>query len=351
MPVSAPRLGKGRVITCGLPASYFSSTAEGPQNMRDLVEYATSFSKREYVETSLMAVRRGPFIAASALDHSNGETLTGNFVDLYDETLPILKEKTIQGGGDAVLLRDITDKMTEGTPRLLHTGGNIKGELTETADSTKFSFVGPTNSVSATRLLGNGKYPQEIKASRDGKVYDAVISTWDNETGSLLLQVENSVDTPVDIEIVWGDTPVEDDPLYVFERMTVATNNENADAEFIERNTSMAGSTLRYCDGHGELVYKFDLTKYQGAFVTLDVMQNYLVSVSDHDGDYVEVATSRDANPEHYVGNGNRTQVVVFPSEHDITDTLYVRLSNSFPGQGHGGGISSFSLVYPKLAE
>ena len=344
-------VGKGQVITCGLPASYFSSEADGPQNLRDLVEYATSFSKKEYLETSLMAVKRGPFLAASALDHSTGETLTGNFIDLFDEDLPIITSKSIAAGDDAVLLRDITDKMTTGTPRLAHTGGNIKGDLIETSETTRFSFVGPTNSVSATRILGNGKYPQEVKITRNGEEYSAAVYMWDNATSSLLLKVENSVDVPVDVEIVWGDTAVADDPVYTIQRVTVATNSLNADQAYIERNTSNANETLRFCDGYGELVYKFDLSNYEDLMVNLDVMQNYLVSVSDHDGDYVEIATSRDDNPEHITGSENRTQVSVIPSLYGIEDTLYVRISNSFPGQGHGGGIASFTLVYKEPAE
>lgn len=201
-------IGKGCMIACGLPASYFSSAQEGPQHLRELVEYAVSFSERDYLESTLMAVKRGPFVAASAMDHSTGETLTGHFIDLYEEDLPVIDEKRLAAGDDAALLRDITDLMTAGIPRLAHTGGNVKGDVAETAETTRFSMVGPDKSVSATRILGNGKYPQQMNITCNGEEYGGVVSAWDDATGSLLLKIDNVVDIPVDVEIVWGDTAV-----------------------------------------------------------------------------------------------------------------------------------------------
>lgn len=333
-------VGSGRLIACGLPASYFSSNQSGPQNLRDLVEYAVSFSKREYLETSLMAVQRGDFIAANAMDHSTGDTLVGNFVDLYDKDLPLVKAKTLSAGDNAVLLRDISDKMTEDTPRLAHTGGELQGTVTETAERTSLSIVGPSNATSSTRLLGNGKYPRHITAAVDGNRVSNFVALWDNATRSLLIRVDHTAGQTVDITVEWDDTPVEDTEEYTWEATSYTTGARDEDSHYLLRSDANAINAYRHSTFDSETVYVFDREELGEFYLSLDVFGNYLIEVSGDDKTYTTVHDYSQVSDTYIENMANRTLLSVFPDQAMAdSDKLFVRIANTDATQKNGGGI------------
>ena len=137
-------------------------------------------------------------------DGSDGETLTGNFIDLFDADLPVITTQELEAGKSAFLY-DITSLLDSDTPRFAYTGGVLKSDVTETADTTTFSIGGPTDATSATRLLGNGKYPESVTATVNGDRIGNLVWTWDNATSSLLIKVPHTADETVEITVEWGD--------------------------------------------------------------------------------------------------------------------------------------------------
>jgi hypothetical protein len=95
------------------------------------------------------------------------------------------------------------------------------------------------------------------------------------------------------------------------------------------------------------LIYKFDITKYPEALISLNVLQNYILEYS-LDGetwtaiaDYSKIGewTDRGDNPATYS---------VSAPEVGASEVLYIRLRNTTPSKGWGGSITSFSIRYLK---
>lgn len=341
-------VGEGHVISVGLPSSYFAAVADGPQQLRDLVEYATTFTDVTYVETDLMAIQRGNFIAAQALDGSDGETLTGNFIDLFDADLPVITTQELEAGKSAFLY-DITSLLDSDTPRFAYTGGVLKSDVTETADTTTFSIGGPTDATSATRLLGNGKYPESVTATVNGNRIGNLVWTWDNATSSLLIKVPHTADETVEITVEWGDARVEDTPDYEWATSTYVTSSRDADADFIYRNTSTARVAFRQSEYDTELVYRFDLSELGEAYFDLEVFGNYLIQVSTDDQTYTTVYDYSQISDEYVDSMSNVATLSVFPEDYGATSTFYIRLANTDPSQQYGGGIRRFSINQKQL--
>ena len=336
-------VGDGHIVSVGLPSSYFAANVEGPDQIRDLVEYATTFTDVSYTETDMMLVQRGNYIAAEAMDHSEGETLTGKFIDLLDPDLPIITTKEIEPGRSAFLY-DIS-KLEADHPVLAYTGGVHKSEVVETADTTTFSLGGPSNATSATRLLGNGKYPQKIEATVDGNRVGYLVSLWDNETSSLLIRIPHEAPDKVDITVTWGTTAVADTEDYRWQAASYATGSKNSDEDYLLRCTGKTVTSYRQSEYDTEIVYQFDMDTLGNAFLDFNVFGNYLIQVSTDDQTYTTVYDYREIS-DVYVGNmQNRTVLSIFPDEHNATSgDFYVRIANTDPLKEYGGGITKLTI-------
>ena len=334
-------VGSGKVLAVGLPSSTYSE-ADGAAKIVDLVKYAVHFTDMEYVESNLLAIQRGDFIAAETL--AEGQTLTGNFVDIFDSTLPVLTEKVMEADSSALLL-DISGLLEADTPKLAHLGGSKQGQVTETADRTTYSLYGPEGSTTSARLLGNGKYPQKITVTKDGQRYGDVVTLWDKDTNSLLVQINHDSVDVMTVEVEWGDTPVESTPEYTLVTLDMNTNEKNEDAEFLYDDHGTTTRAYRYCKYDGTLTYRFDREKYTDAFVTMDVFFNYVVEVSNDNQNWTKVADYRDIDPEYTESSTNRVKITIF-SPDDAASEMYVRLSNTDPDKEFGGGIRNLEVKY-----
>ena len=335
--------GQGKVIAVGLPSSIYGTSSKGPDMLRDLVKYAVSFTDSSYLESDLMAIQRGNYIAAQATGPD--QLLNGPFLDLFDESLSIVGQKRIPSGSHA-FLKDISVYQTAGTPRLVHTGGLLQGSVSETTAATTFTVTGPDNSLFSTRILGNGKTPQQISVTAGGKEYHEYYSQWDNASGSLLLGIDGEASTVLTVTVTWGTTAVPDGQKMKYEETTVLTNNSNADAAYLVSNTAFANDSIRYCDLNGQLVYKFDLADRRDFMVVMDIFSNYLIEVSDHNGDYVKAYDYRDISDVHITDGSNRANLKIAAADYGITNELYVRLSNTDVTQGWGCSIAKFTTRY-----
>lgn len=337
------QVGSGRVIIVGVPSAALSQQKGGADLMRALAKYAvTSFTGIDYVETSLMTVRRGNIVAAHSIGKRN--KIEGKYIDIFSDKLPVVSDAEVPAD-DSVLLYDIS-RLDLTIPRLAYTGGKLVGEAAETAGTTTFTILGPADSLGSSRLIAPaGKYPVSVTAKR-GDAEAAVYRVWNNATSSLLVQVDLAPE-PVEITVTWGSTPVPDDPDIEFGYLTVKTNSSNEDKDFLILNTAGVNSGLRFCDLAGKLIYKFDPTKYPGAVLTFNVFQNYILEYSlDGDNwtviaDYSKIGkwTDKGDNPASYS---------ISASAVGAKDVIFIRLRNTTPSKGWGGSITSFSIRYLK---
>lgn len=338
-------VGEGHFISVGLPSAYYGANTDGPQVLRGLVAYAVHCAGGVYVESDLMTVKRGNFVATQAMRGAQTQVLQGDFIDLFDPEMTVKTEITLEAG-DSALLYDLSAVRGESVPRLAHTGGMVQGEVVEQAERTLLTLSGPDDSVTSTRLVGNGKAPASVTATRDGKPCSDVITRWDNASQTLLVQTINRATSPIKLNIEWSDEPQPDDPVQRIVEELTPTDEKGLDEANIVRFTGQAYDR-RICDGNAELVYRLDLSKYDNPTVVLNVASNYLISVSDHDGDWIEAYNYKTLSGGQWVeGIGNRTALAISPAEYGLGDTLYIKLSNCEPSRGWGGCIYSYAIRY-----
>ena len=134
-------------------------------------------------------------------------------------------------------------------------------------------------------MLGNGKYPQKITVTgEDGKRYGDVVTLWDNETSSLLIQINHASAEVLTVEVDWSTSFVATTPEYIIGELSVSTNSDNQDAQFLFEDYGTATRSFRYCEFNGTLTYKIDRSAYAGAYADLEVFYNYIIEVSNDNG-------------------------------------------------------------------
>jgi hypothetical protein len=339
--------GKGTLIAVGLPSAMFSQQAGGTQAMQDLVAYVcNNYTFYEYAPTTLAWTRRGRIIAAHSFADDN--VLVGSFINLFDPELPIVDHIVLNARQDA-LLCDIS-KTDLSIPRLLFSGGAHAYAPVETANKTVFCISGPNGTVISSRLAcADGLYPQSITAkSADGSDL-GVIFVWDSDTDSLLVQIQGSVDGAT-VTVEWGEQAIEDTPTFIIEELSVKTNEENLDASLLFKNTGGANANFRYADGTSRIIYQIDLTKFRNATISMEVLQNYLVSYSTDNKKWTVLADY--SKTEGYTGTlqggGNNTIVSVSAAMAGNPDILYIRIADCNTYDGWGGTIKSLTITYQR---
>ncbi len=339
--------GDGTLIAVGLPSAMFSQQAGGTDAMQDLVAYACNYyTMYEYAPTTLTWTKRGRIVAAHSF--ADGGVLVGSFINLFDPTLPIIDHIVLDARADA-LLCDISGTDLS-VPRLLYSGGAHAYAPIEEANKTVFCISGPNGTVISSRLAcADGWYPQSITAkSADGSDLN-VISHWDGDTDSLLVQIQGSVDGAT-VTVEWGDEFVQDSPTFVMEELKIKTNNENLDAALLFRNTGGANENFRYADGINRIVYKIDLTMFRNATISMEVLQNYLVSYSTDNKKWTVLADY--SKTEGYAGTlqggGNNTIVSISANAAGNPDVLYIRIADCNTYDGWGGTIKSLTITYQR---
>lgn len=192
-------IGEGRLLVSGMDSGYFCTTESGPQQIRDLTAYALRYTDTPYVESNLLAIRRGPYLAAHALETE--EVLTGRFVNLFDPNLPVVDSVMLEGASSA-LLYDISELEADDIPRLCITGGDLTENPVETAEATSYTIYGPAESTSAARILCNGKTVDQVICKRGEREMECGYA-YDEASDSILITLENNATVAQTVTVTW----------------------------------------------------------------------------------------------------------------------------------------------------
>ena len=102
------QVGPGRVILVGIPSSALAQQKGGADLMRAMAKYAVeNYTDVDYVETSLVTVRRGSILAAHSIGEKN--KIEGKYIDIFNDKLPVLLSGADVPADDSVLLYDISE--------------------------------------------------------------------------------------------------------------------------------------------------------------------------------------------------------------------------------------------------
>ncbi len=380
--ITAPA-GKGQVTMVGLPSYYYPAREESNDLIPVLVELALQGAAVPYAEHDLFAASRGNYFAYYSLGvHALANERT--FLNLFDASLEVVPGGSTIPRWEASLYYDATEAASDTIPRLAFTGGTELAERVETADQTGYTVAYPTGAVAATRLFGNGRYPQSVMAKTRSGAPVVVTTMWDEANGSLLVKAAMpQVTDPITVTVTWGDQFVQLPTEYVYAGVTVRTNDEtlrnDADPLLYDGDHCSVNNGAYFCDkGSPEsdrfVTWKIDLKTYIQPSMTLDVLGNWKLDYSfdgrnwqpidswQNHGSPVGVVTTETGETTKVDGGASRTNVTVTASDYGefaSAEAMYIRLSscymfdaaNGHPGGDHGGIIYNYTLNYLKPAD
>jgi hypothetical protein len=154
-----------------------------------------------WTPSSAFILHRGPYVIVSALDEAvdrNAVELRGNYVDLFDAKLPVLKEITVPQGTEALLL-DLDKVM--GQTVLIAAASRI--EAVEEISSIGFRFfaLGPDH-VRGVARFRCAEQPQLVKLHGSDGGWTAGSFEWHEESSTVLIHYDNDPDG-ITIEVLY----------------------------------------------------------------------------------------------------------------------------------------------------
>ena len=138
-------------------------------------------------------LERGPYNIVSVMDEgvtSEPFSVKGTLIDLYDPKLPVLSEKIVQPGTQA-LMYNIDRVNIKKQPQVLAAASRVYDEKT---DGNNYSFIAksPVNTTNSMRIL-LPQNPKEISVkNEDNKALPGFETSWDNLSKTLYLSFENN---------------------------------------------------------------------------------------------------------------------------------------------------------------
>jgi hypothetical protein len=182
-------VGKGSICIIRKDPKEYVLEAGGDSLLREKVEmlYGTKLAYKNN-----LYLRRGPYEIISVMDEGENASpyiIKGKLIDLFDPSLPVLSQKQINPGQQA-LLYNIEQATNPGRPQVLASASRVYEEKIE-KKSYSFMVKGPVNTTNVMRVLLPGE-PSKITVVDDkGHSITDVKSSWDGVSKTSFLSFEN----------------------------------------------------------------------------------------------------------------------------------------------------------------
>jgi hypothetical protein len=183
------KAGAGTLIFDSSSPAGLTYNRAGATHVRELVHQACDASKLAYRETDHLLLRRGPYVIGAGLGYADsklGPEISGRFIDLFADGLPVVISVKLTPGR-RVLLLDI-DRAQSSFPRVLASACKILGERKAQETGVQFVVRGPDKTQALIRV-GLSRAPQKISVS--GKALASDSWSWDDSSKTLLVQFPN----------------------------------------------------------------------------------------------------------------------------------------------------------------
>lgn len=198
-------VGKGRLYILRQNPKAFVMEANGDENYVNVIKKAwqTDAKAGELQFKNNFYLQRGPYDIIAVMDESTGAqpyTVNEPVIDLYDPELPVLQQKIVRPGNQA-LLYNISRIENKKQPQVLASACRIYDEKTS-AQSYAFICKSPLNTVNRMRILLPAA-PVKISVMNDrGSALTNIKNEWDATSHTLLLGFNNSPEG-IKVEINW----------------------------------------------------------------------------------------------------------------------------------------------------
>ncbi|MBE9917614.1 hypothetical protein G8C92_26725 [Paenibacillus donghaensis] len=195
-------VGNGALILLRKHPAIFAETKDGAEQVTNSVRQALAFrgEAKDYKKSRMLEIRRGPYLIVHALDEKEsadpgGEVvLEGSFIQLFDESLPVLKRVSLKPNENALLYDLSFYGRNPDLPRILATSSRVRREEHRPNGFVWISEA-PEGIMVSTRLWV--PHPP-LKTSID---QTPVHFAYDQETGTVFIEYPGSPQgTTVSIE-------------------------------------------------------------------------------------------------------------------------------------------------------
>ena len=165
--------------------------------------FETAPNKGQLETKNNLYLERGPYIITSVMDESLSNEalkLNGVFIDLFDPTMPVLKEKTIRPDEQAFLY-DVAKVKNKNKPAVLCGASRVYDEK---ISKGSYSFVAksPIETNNVSRVLLPKKPVEFIVKNAAGEIISNAEYVWDETSKTCLVKFENHPDG-ITVEIKW----------------------------------------------------------------------------------------------------------------------------------------------------
>lgn len=199
------KVGKGAVYVLRQNPKDFVMTANNDGTYIDLLKqaYEKDAKAGELKFKNSFYLERGPYDIISVVDEnadSQPYEVTGPVIDLFDPQLPVLAEKDVKPGEQALLyvVKRVADK---NKPQVLAAAARVYDEKVQ---SGSYSFVvkSPAKTLNAMRVLLPAQPKTTTVTDNTGQTISDVKSSWDASSNTLFLGFANSPDG-VKVDLKW----------------------------------------------------------------------------------------------------------------------------------------------------
>jgi len=199
------KVGKGAVYVLRQNPKEFVMQANNDEKFVGLVKegYENDAKAGKITFKNSMYVERGPYDVVAVMDEnadSKPYVVKGPVIDLFDPQLPVLAEKTINPGEQALLyaVNRVADKKK---PQVLAAAARAYDEKIQPG-SYSFTVKSPIKTLNSMRVLLPAQPKTTTVTDNTGQTITDVKSAWDASSNTLYLGFANSPDG-IKVDLKW----------------------------------------------------------------------------------------------------------------------------------------------------
>lgn len=195
--------GKGTVAIVRQDPKEFVLQANEDKHFVEVVKQLYEQKAGTLVFKNHFLLTRGPFEIISVMDESVSSEpciLKGKLIDLFDPSLPVLNQKTVNLGEQAYLY-NIDLAAHPKTPQVLASASRVYNEK---ISKSGYSFIckSPINTTNVMRILLPASPKKTVVTDTSGQILTDVQNVWDPSSKTCFLSFENNPDG-VKVEFQW----------------------------------------------------------------------------------------------------------------------------------------------------
>jgi len=190
------RVGRGRVLYCGISPESLARSRFGANVIRSVAEYLSRRDGGVWQARDRISQQRGPYTVAYATQ--DNVLLEGPAIDLFDAELPLIEMKRLDTGEYAFLYR--VDPLPK-QPTLLYSGSRI-ANIERGSQQLKFHATGPFQTLGVSAIYLPQGVPM-FASARDAVTANDQLVTWEwNPERSVLMVKYRHAAKRHEVEIV-----------------------------------------------------------------------------------------------------------------------------------------------------